>query len=208
MRDLLWTGPVDGPVLVLAHGAGAAMDSTWMNRFCDLLADRGIRTARFEFPYMAARREGRRLPPPRSDTLIDDYADAVRQVVDEAGGPVVIGGKSMGGRVASMAVDGLADAAGLVCLSYPFHPPAAPDKPRTAHLEVLRTPSLIVQGTRDPFGTPTDVAGYVLSDAIELRWLEDGDHDLAPRARESGFTRVQHLATAADAVSEFVTERV
>lgn len=112
----------------------------------------------------------------------------------------------MGGRVASMVADEFHEAnlvAGLVCLGYPFHPPEKPDQPRTAHLLNLHTPTLIVQGTRDPFGTPEDVAGYTLSPAITIEWLEDGDHDFRPRKAISGFTFKEHLTTAADAVAAF-----
>ncbi len=192
----------DGPTLVLAHGAGATMDSRGMTSLATRIAERGVRVVRFEFGYMAARRDGVRRPPPRADTLLDDY----RAVIAEVGGTPVIGGRSMGGRVASM-VAADPGVAGLVCVSYPWHPPAKPDQPRIAHLADLATPTLIVQGTRDPFGTPDEVAGYPLSPAIDILWLEDGDHDLTPRKSVSGFTAAQHLDTAADAVAAFVTGR-
>ncbi len=97
-----------------------------------------------------------------------------------------------------------ASVAGLVCLSYPWHPPEKPEQPRIAHLLGLRTPTLICQGTRDPFGSPVEVAGYGLPASIDVLWFEDGDHDLRPRKAVSGFTAAQHLDTAADAVSDFV----
>lgn len=199
--DLLETGPADGPALVLAHGAGAPMDSGWMNDIADRLADRGIRTIRFEFGYMAARRTGTRKPSPRAETLVPEYEAAVAAV----GGRPVIGGKSLGGRVASMAADALG-VPGIVALSYPFHPPQKPDQLRTAHLVDLRTPMLVCQGTRDPFGTADEVAGYPLSPAIRVRWLDDGDHDLRPRKSVSGFTLREHLDTVADEVAAFVRE--
>jgi predicted alpha/beta-hydrolase family hydrolase len=201
--DLIVDGAENAPTLVLAHGAGAAMDSPGMTDVASRIAARGVRVVRFEFAYMASRRIGVRRPPPRADTLLDEY----RAVLAEVGGRPVIGGRSMGGRVASMIADSLfADGrvAGLACLSYPWHPPAKPDQPRTEHLADLRVPTLIVQGTRDPFGSPSEVAGYGLPDAIELLWLGDGDHDLRPRKAVSGFTHAQHLDTAADAVAAFV----
>ena len=153
---------------------------------------------------MAARRDGQRKPPPRAETVIPEYRAAVDAL--GANGPLIIGGKSMGGRVASMVADELHAAgriAGLLCLGYPFHPPGKPAQLRTAHLAGLKTPALICQGTRDEFGTRDEVAGYALSDRIELLWLEDGDHDLKPRKSVSGFTAADHLRTVAAAVSDW-----
>ncbi len=124
---------------------------------------------------------------------------------------LIIGGKSMGGRVASMIADELfaeGAIAGLVCLGYPFHPPGKPMQLRTKHLAELKTPTLICQGTRDEFGTQEEVAGYTLSDKIEILWLEDGDHDLKPRKTISGFSAADHLKTMADAVAAFATRIV
>jgi uncharacterized protein len=85
--------------------------------------------------------------------------------------------------------------AGLLCLGYPFHPPGKPDQLRTVHLAKMKTPALIVQGTRDPFGSRQEVSTYQLSKTIEILWLEDGDHDLKPRKRVSGFSADDHLRT-------------
>jgi predicted alpha/beta-hydrolase family hydrolase len=189
---LLWAGPDDATTLVLAHSAGAPMDSPWLTTMCGLLADRGIRTARFEFAYMAARRDGVRRPPLKAELAVGEYRDAVAEVRGSARGPVLIGGKSYGGRVASLIADELG-VAGLVCLGYPFHPPQRPEQLRTAHLLTLRTPTLICQGTRDPFGGELEVPGFGLPAAIELRWFA-GDHDVQPRTR---------LAPVADAVASF-----
>jgi predicted alpha/beta-hydrolase family hydrolase len=193
--------------LVCAHGAGAAMDSPFLNTIAALLADRGLAILRFEFAYMAARRQGgTRRPPPKAEGLMDEYRSAVAAL--PAGPPVLIGGKSMGGRVASLVADelfGVGRIAGLVCLGYPFHPPNKPQELRTAHLERLACPALIVQGERDPFGGRAEVEGYALSGAIRLHWASDGDHDLGPRGG-SGFTRKGNLAAAADAVAAFASE--
>jgi len=196
----LFTGPQDAPLtLLLAHGSGAPMDSPAMNAAAAALAAEGLRIARFEFSYMAARRDGgSRKPPPKAETLIPEFRAAVATL--GATGPLVIGGKSMGGRVASMAADALhaeGRAAGLLCLGYPFHPPEKPAQLRTAHLITLKTPALICQGTRDPFGTAADVPGYGLPEGIRFLWLEDGDHDLRPRKSVSGFSTADHLATMA-----------
>jgi predicted alpha/beta-hydrolase family hydrolase len=191
--QLLWAGPDDGATLVLAHSAGAPMDSPWMTAMCTLLAGHGIRTARFEFAYMAARREGRRPPPPKAELSQGEYRDAVAEVRRSAAGRVLVGGKSYGGRVASLVADEVR-ADGLVCLGYPFHPPQRPEQLRTAHLLTLRTPALICQGERDPFGGPDEVAGYHLPASIEVAWFP-GDHDVQ---------RAPRLGPVADRVAAFV----
>jgi predicted alpha/beta-hydrolase family hydrolase len=204
MIDLLRTGSASTPRLLLAHGAGAPMDSAFMNTIAEMVAGAGIEVIRFEFEYMAKRREdGARRGPDRAPKLIARFEEALGLV-----GPVsevIIGGKSMGGRIASMIADEVG-AAGVVCLGYPFHPPGKPERLRTEHLETLKTPTLIVQGTRDRFGTQEEVAGYSLSSAIELAWMQDGDHSFKPR-KKSGRTLEQNLATAADAVVGFIQRR-
>jgi len=199
----LFTGPQGASTtLLLAHGSGAPMDSTSMNAAAAALATEGLRIARFEFSYMAARRmEGSRRPPPKAETLNPEFRAAVAAL--GAKGKLVIGGKSMGGRVASMVADELhaeGAVAGLLCLGYPFHPPEKPAQLRTAHLITLTVPTLICQGTRDPFGTREEVPGYGLPEHIRLLWLEDGDHDLKPRKSISGFSAADHLATMARTV--------
>ncbi|WP_324764574.1 alpha/beta family hydrolase (plasmid) [Sinorhizobium meliloti] len=202
----LFDGPGDAAVtILLAHGAGAPMDSTSMTAAALALAGVGFRVARFEFGYMAARRtaDGRK-PPPRAETLNPEYRAAIAEL--GAQGTLVIGGKSMGGRVASMVADDLhaeGKIAGLLCLGYPFHPPGKPEQLRTRHLADLKTPALICQGTRDEFGTRDEVSRYALSDRIELLWLEDGDHDLKPRKKVSGFSTADHLKTLAEAVARW-----
>jgi uncharacterized protein len=204
MPKFLFDGPDDAAVTVLlAHGAGAPMDSASLNASTKALAAAGLRVVRFEFDYMAFRRTSTsKTPPPRAETLKSENIAAI----DELGvrGPLVIGGKSMGGRVASMIADQLHTSgriAGLLCLGYPFHPVGKPDQLRTAHLADMQTPTLIVQGTRDPFGTREEVASYKLSKSIEILWLEDGDHDLKPRKAVSGFTLAGHMFAMADHVA-------
>ncbi len=206
--SFLFDGPEEArTTILLGHGAGAPMDSASMNATAKALAAAGFRVARFEFGYMAARRSGTRKPPPRAETLNPEYVAAV-DALGPTTGPLVIGGKSMGGRVASMVADELHAAgriAGLLCLGYPFHPPGRPTQLRTKHLADIRTPTLIVQGTRDEFGTREEVPGYALSKAIEILWLEDGDHDLKPRKGISGFSTADHLKTMAETASAWVT---
>jgi uncharacterized protein len=197
---------VDGPegvaaTIVLAHGAGAPMDSPFMSRVAAGLAARGFRVFRFEFPYMAKRREGgKRGAPDRPPVLLDRWKDVVASL--GGGGSLVVGGKSMGGRIASMVADEIG-ARGLVCFGYPFHPPGDRARLRTAHLETLATPALILQGTRDAFGNREDVAGYRLSPGIRIHWLEGGDHSFKPPAG-SGRTEKQNVEEAIGAAADFV----
>jgi len=213
MHDrFLQTGPADAPVRFLcAHGAGAGMETPFLSVLAQLLAERGVATLRFEFAYMAARRPGgTRKPPPKAERLMDEYRAAVAAA--GAGAPLLIGGKSMGGRVASLVADELHAAglvAGLVCLGYPFHPPKRPEQLRTGHLAELACPALIVQGERDPFGTRAEVEALQqakhISPTIRFHWASDGDHDLGPRG-SSGFTRKGNLTAAADVVADFARE--
>jgi predicted alpha/beta-hydrolase family hydrolase len=204
MTKFLFDGPDDAAVtILLAHGAGAPMDSALLSASAKVLGAAGLRVVRFEFDYMASRRTSPvKRPPPRAEKLKSEYIAAIDAL--DATGPLVIGGKSMGGRVASMIADQLHSSgriAGLLCLGYPFHPIGKPDQLRTAHLADMQTPTLIVQGTRDPFGTREEVATYELSKAIEILWLEDGDHDLKPRKAVSGFTLADHMLATADRVA-------
>ncbi|WP_342357377.1 alpha/beta family hydrolase [Ectopseudomonas khazarica] len=204
----LWDEPPQAATatLILAHGAGAAMDSPFMQRMAQGLAARGVRVVRFEFAYMAQRRvDGRKRPPNPQAQLLQQWRDVHAQVRQRVAGPLAIGGKSMGGRMASLLADELG-AAALVCLGYPFYAAGKPEKPRVAHLAELRTPTLIVQGERDALGNREAVAAYALSSAIDLHWLAAADHDLKP-LKASGYTHEQHLDTAVQVVAEFLASR-
>lgn len=179
------------------------MDSPFMNAVAAGVAKEGFRVLRFEFPYMHVRREGKRKPPDREPILRASWLDAIGEAAGRKGpSSVAIGGKSMGGRIASMVADE-AGVAGLVCLGYPFHPPGQPDKLRVAHLETLRTPALIAQGERDAFGTKDEISQYSLSKKIRILFLPDGDHSFKPRA-SSGRTGEQNLAEAVARVTGFL----
>ena len=211
MTYTLETGPEDARLrLILAHGAGTGITSPFMDAVAANLAAHGVHVTRFEFGYMNARREGgAKRPPPKAEGLIPEYAALIAAVTAAApkGQKHFIGGKSMGGRVASMMADeafGRVEIAGLVCLGYPFHAPSQSEKMRTAHLEKMTCPTLIVQGERDPFGNKTEIEAVKLSNAIQLKWIGDGDHDFGPRGA-SGFTRKGNLNDAADAVAAFMT---
>jgi predicted alpha/beta-hydrolase family hydrolase len=176
------------------------MDSDFMNRVAAGLADR-VAVVRFEFPYMHRRRTtGKRAGPGGATKLLGFYRSLLAELGDP--GRLIIGGKSMGGRIASMIADDVG-AAGLLCLGYPFHPAGKPDRLRTEHLAALTTPTLILQGERDTMGSRAEVAGYTLSPAIRLSWLPDGDHSFAPR-RASGHTAAENLDRCVAAALEFV----
>jgi len=196
-------GNIDG-LIILAHGAGAPMDSDFMNNVSRRFAQR-YTVWRFEFPYMAARRDtGKRRPPDREPVLLQAWREVVQTANHEGWRPerIAIGGKSMGGRMASLVADELA-VGYLICLGYPFHPPGKPDKRRTEHLAALQTPTLICQGERDPFGTREEVSRYALSEHIHFAWAADGNHDLKPR-RASGRAHEDNLAEASAAVLAFL----
>lgn len=208
MTQVLLDGPQNAKAtILLAHGAGAPMDSASMTTAAHALASQNFRVARFEFGYMASRRsEAGRKPPPKAENLQPEYLEIVAGFAGK--GPLIIGGKSMGGRVASMLADALwqeRKILGLLCLGYPFHPPGEPDKLRTRHLLTSRVPTLIAQGTRDQFGTAEEVPSYGLPDSIEILWLEDGDHDLKPR-KSSGHSTASHLITLGARVSSWADE--
>jgi len=203
VRDFLIDGPPDARhTLVFAHGAGGPMDGAAMNRVAHGFAAAQIRVVRFEFPYMAARRRGeRRGSPDRQPVLLDCWRDVVSEL--GGGSRLVLGGKSLGGRMATMIADEVG-ARGVLCFGYPFHPPGQPAKLRTAHLETLRTPLLIVQGSRDPFGSEEEVGTYALSQSIRVEWIPGGDHSFKPRAGSS-LTERENLETAIAAGVRFVT---
>ena len=209
-----WPRLIDGPTsapatVLLAHGAGAPMDSPFLETIATGLAAQGWRVVRFEFPYMARQREGgSRGAPDRLPKLLDRFRE---QVGLEAGGPpLVLAGKSLGGRVATVLLEEVAASgaprAGL-CFGYPFHPPGKPERLRTAHLQTLRLPTLIVQGERDPFGRREEVEGYGLAPSIRLAWIPEADHSLRP-TRRSGLDEAAALALAVAHADAFLREPV
>jgi predicted alpha/beta-hydrolase family hydrolase len=204
-ESLCWSRPAAETLctLILAHGAGAPMDSPFMNEMAERLVACGVAVVRFEFPYMAARRvDGTRRPPNSQRQLLDHWRQVYARVRQQVTGPLAIGGKSMGGRMASMLADELrADA--LICLGYPFHAAGKPEKTRVEHLAELRTPTLILQGERDALGSRDEVENYRLAATIRIEWLAAADHDLKPLKR-SGFTHTQHLQRSAEAIAEFL----
>lgn len=201
--DLRVTGPARArATLLLAHGAGAPMDSPFLETIASLLAERRIRVVRFEFPYMAGRRSGGlRRPPDPMPRLEEAFRSAVRRSRARRD-RLWIGGKSLGGRVATRVADEVR-CAGVVVLGYPFHPPRAPERLRVAHLTDLATPCLILQGERDPFGTPEEARGFGLAPGVGVVPVPGGDHSFEP-LRRSGRTTADNLAFAADRIADWL----
>lgn len=203
MITILKDGPQNArATVVLAHGAGAPMDSPFMDAFTALLGERSLAVARFEFAYMAGRRTGgSKRPPPRAEKLVEEF-DAALEAVG-SGRPIIIGGKSFGGRVASLAASrggSTSRCCGVLCLGFPFHPPKRPEKLRTNALLDVTVPILICQGTRDPFGNVDEVTAYDLPKQTRFFWAPDGDHDLVPR-KATGLSAQDNWIAAADAIS-------
>ena len=177
----VWIAPEDAVAwLIVGHGAGADMDHPFLAGFCRAMASRGVATARFNFSYMNA---GRRSPDPEP-YLLAAWNEAFTGVQAMAGEtPVLAGGKSLGGRIASMCVADGMGAAGLVFLGYPLHPPGKPERLRAEHLERITVPMLFLQGTRDPFAKPELLAKVLkgLGKRAEYVPIEGGDHSFNAR---------------------------
>ncbi|MBU2709825.1 alpha/beta fold hydrolase [Zooshikella harenae] len=202
-----YTHQENAPCFVFAHGAGAPMDSPFMSYFTEAIAGLGVNVMRFEFPYMDQRRHsGKKRPPDRQPKLIACWEYMVQQLQTQQ--KVIIGGKSMGGRMATLLAASQtlpANVQGIVCLGYPFYAAGKRDKPRIEHLQTLKLPTCIVQGTRDSLGNKHYVQDYSLSAAIQIHWLAEAGHDLVPSKR-SGFLKEEHWLQAAKWVAHFCHE--
>ena len=210
MDNTLVCGPTTGPATVLlAHGAGAGMESPFMQHMAEGLAQQGWQVIRFEFPYMAQQRvSGRKRPPNKADILLQCYAEQLQSL--PAKQPLIIGGKSMGGRIASLLADelwGQNKILGCICLGYPFHPLGKPKTLRVEHLQNLQTPTLVIQGERDAMGNREDVNTYALSEQLQIAWMPDGDHSFKPRKR-SGRSELQNLNLAVEHMHDFLSRVV
>ena len=191
--EFIFDGPIDGPLFLFAHGAGADANSEFMTTIAQGLATQGVRVARFNFPYMQQRLiDGIKRPPNRAPKLVEFFTELVMNCEQ----PVFIGGKSMGGRIASMVAAQNDEnlnkkIKGVICLGYPFHPQGKPEKLRIEHLKDITAPLFIAQGTRDKLGSQEEIMAYELNKNIDFLWLEDGDHDFKPRVK-SGLTQKAH----------------
>ncbi|EHR1004932.1 alpha/beta fold hydrolase [Vibrio parahaemolyticus] len=202
MSQWIVEGPKNGPLFVFAHGAGAGMEHDFMTAVAKGLVEQGIRVVRFNFPYMVKRSEdGKKRPPDRAPKLLEAYSEVIAHF---ASSPVVIGGKSMGGRMASLLAEHEL-VAGIACLGFPFHPPGKPEKFKGDHLASIDKPTLILQGERDTFDKREEFDEFVFSQQVKVSFLPDGDHSFKPR-KSSGHTEAGNIALAVEQLSAFINE--
>ncbi|OLQ91709.1 alpha/beta hydrolase [Vibrio panuliri] len=193
-------GEQGSPLFVFAHGSGAGMEHAFMQHVALGLAEKGIQVVRFNFPYMVKRSEdGKKRPPDRAPKLLEAFEQIIAEYADQ---PIVIGGKSMGGRMASLLAENPL-VAGIACLGYPFHPPGKPEKYKGEHLADLAKPCLILQGERDTFGKREEFEHFSLSQSVTVEFIPDGDHSFKPR-KSSGHTEEGNLAHTVDVLSQFI----
>lgn len=182
---ILENGPTDASLtILLAHGSGAGMDTPFMNTIAEGLGALGWKVVRFEFPYMIKSRERGKKSPPNS---LAKLQSSFQEAIDACSGLVVIGGKSMGGRVATTILES-SSAVGCVALGYPFHPPGNPSKLRTEHLQSIQKPLMVLQGERDPFGKKDEFPNDWLLSSAELHWIPDGEHSFKARKKSDATT--------------------
>ncbi|MBL0609774.1 alpha/beta fold hydrolase [Aeromonas jandaei] len=205
MHEVIREGAVDAPVrILLAHGAGAGMEHAFLAELSRLLAGPDIEVVRFNFPYMTRRsQDGKRRPPDRQPILLAHWREMVREFAHPR---LFLAGKSMGGRMVAEISDEIyceMNAAGLLILGYPFHPPARPDRWRGEVLKQIKTPTLLLQGERDTFGSRVELADFPFSSAVSVHWLTDGDHGFKP-GKSSGLCEQDNLQRAASRIRQFV----
>jgi len=185
--------------VLLAHGAGAGMDTDFMNAIAGGLSTHKIHVVRFEFSYMAKRKvTGKKSAPSRLPQLQEEFLEQIQTLPE----PLFVAGKSMGGRVATTMLES-SKALGAIAYGYPFHPPGRPEKLRIEHFETMTKSLLIVQGTRDPFGKEEEDPQQWLPEQARLTWLEDGEHSFKPR-KSSGRTLEQNITEAVEATVAFI----
>ncbi|MGR5207900.1 MULTISPECIES: alpha/beta family hydrolase [Vibrio] len=202
MNHWIAEGPENGPLFIFAHGAGAGMEHEFMAAVAKGLVDQGIRVVRFNFPYMVKRAEdGKKRPPDRAPKLLEAYQEVITHFTSA---PIVIGGKSLGGRMSSLLADNEL-VAGIACLGFPFHPPGKPEKYKGEHLASIDKPTLILQGERDTFGKREEFEGFALSEQVTVSFLPDGDHSFKPRKR-SGYTEADNIAQTIEQLAAFIKE--
>ncbi|MCR9548559.1 MULTISPECIES: alpha/beta fold hydrolase [Vibrio] len=200
MSQWIVEGPESGPLFIFAHGAGAGMEHDFMAAVAKGLVEQGIRVVRFNFPYMIKRAEdGKKRPPDRAPKLLEAYEEVIAHFTSQ---PIVIGGKSMGGRMSSLLAENEL-VAGIACLGFPFHPPGKPEKYKGEHLATIEKPTLILQGERDTFGKREEFDDFVLSSQVKVSFLPDGDHSFKPR-KSSGHTEAGNIELAVEQLAAFI----
>lgn len=203
MNDYLIDGDKDQPIFIFAHGAGAGMDHEFMASVAKGLAKKGIQVIRFNFPYMVKRAEdGKKRPPDRAPKLLETYQQVISEYAKD--NAIVIGGKSMGGRMASL-LAGEENVAAVACLGFPFHPPGKPENYKGDHLASVSKPLLILQGERDTFGKREEFSEFALSESVQVEFLPDGDHSFKPR-KKSGFTEQGNIDLTVQRLAAFIFE--
>ena len=192
--------------VLLAHGAGAGMDHEFMDDIAKQLSKHDIRVIRFNFPYMVKRAEdGKKRPPDRAPKLLADFEKKIVQYRQDSE-HLFLAGKSMGGRMASHLVEHEAVTA-VMCLGFPFHPPAKPENYKGEHLANVDKPILILQGERDTFGTKEECASFIFSESVKVDFIPDGDHSFKPRVR-SGYTENANRALVVKKMVEFIQQQI
>jgi uncharacterized protein len=205
----------DGLLFILAHGAGAGQRHPFLTALASALVERQVPVLTFNFLYLDQRRR-----TPDAPAVLEATWRAVIAHAQDAGfggsRRVVVGGKSMGGRIASQVLASLTptstprvtDIAGLVLLGYPLHPPGQPQRPRIAHLPTLTTPTLVVQGARDTFGTDTEVRAAFAAAPATVDWLviPGGDHSFKV-GKNAGASQSDVTARIHDAVATWILGR-
>ncbi|MGF1775491.1 alpha/beta family hydrolase [Vibrio nomapromontoriensis] len=201
MDNLIFDGPEGAPIFLFAHGAGAGMDHEFMHDIASRLAAKEIRVVRFNFPYMIKRAEdGKKRPPDRAPKLLAAMTEVIEYIAGDS--QIVIGGKSMGGRMASLLSEH-DNVRAVACLGFPFHPPGKPEKYKGEQLASIAKPCLILQGERDTFGKREEFDAFEFSNEVSVTFIPDGDHSLKPR-KSSGFTETQNRQMAVDRLALFV----
>lgn len=191
--------------LLLAHGAGAGMESEFMTTMAQNLAKLGIDVGLFDFEYMQeAKKLGKKRPPQRAPKLLAYFETVLNELNNTL--PIFIGGKSMGGRMASMLACEV-NVVGVIAFGYPYHPPGKPEKLRIEHFPDLKAPMAVIQGERDTFGKKNEVESYPVCDNVHVFWIPDGDHSLVPR-KSSGLTQAQNWQQAASDANQFIEQQL
>ena len=210
VKEFLVNSPSKDPkgVFLLAHGAGRGAANPFLETIAQSAVNSGVRVVRFNFPYMEGMlKTGKRKPPNSGEILRKCFSDVISHCIEIEQVPskyIIVGGKSMGARAASMIAD-KHQVGGVVCLSYPFHPPRKPEPLRITHLQTIQTPTLICQGEKDRNGTREEIEQFSLSKSIKFHWVADGDNSFEP-CKTSGRSLQENMTDAMEAINRFIDD--